>query len=91
MTVGELESRMGSSELAEWVRFWQMDPWGAYRDNIHAGLIASTLANVYRRKNSPPITYQEFMLVDKSTQAKRRNREFLGWMSAVAKKAGNGN
>lgn len=81
---------MGASELAEWVSYWHQEPWGAHRDNIHTGIIASTLANVYRKKAAQPLTYQDFMLVDRESYAKRKNREFLGWLSAVGKKR-NGN
>lgn len=82
---------MGASELAEWVKFWKMEPWGAYRDNIHAGFIAATIANVNRKPNTKPITHEVFMLTDRSDYSKRKTKETLSWMKAVGKKVKRGN
>jgi chemotaxis receptor (MCP) glutamine deamidase CheD len=86
MTVGELELRMSASELAEWVSFYQMEPFGVQRDNIHAGLIASTIANVHRKKNAKPLSFEHFMLVDATESRKRKSKETLAAMKALAKK-----
>jgi len=73
------------------MRFWRMEPWGPYRDNIHAGLIAATIANVHRGKNARPISHDVFMLTDKTAFTKKKTKETLAWMSAVAKKVKRGN
>ena len=77
---------MGSSELYEWMQFWQMEPWGPYRDNIHAGLIAATVANVYRKKNTQALTHEDFMLVDPAEHKRRQTQKTLNWMKAVARR-----
>ena len=81
---------MGSSELAEWMVFWKMEPWGSYRDNIHAGLIAATIANVNRKPHAKPISHEVFMLTDQAKYKRNQSRETLAWMSAVAKKVNRG-
>lgn len=70
-------------ELAEWEAFWQAEPWGAYRDNIHTGLICSILANVNRRKGSPELTYEDFMLVDKEQQKRLETDRALAWFRSM--------
>ena len=40
-TVAELSATMGSSELSDWIDYYKLEPWGAWRDNYHAALIAS--------------------------------------------------
>ena len=75
---------MGASELQEWMTYWRMEPWGSYRDNIHAGLIASTIANVYRSKNRRPVSFEEFMLSDRDLYKKKKTKETLAWMKSVA-------
>ena len=65
-------------------RFYSEDPWGSRRDNIHAGLVASTIANAFRSKKGKAITYQDFMLVDRSDYRKKKTSEFLGWLGKVA-------
>jgi hypothetical protein len=40
MTVGEIEERMSSTELAEWVALIRLDPWGYYRSDLQHALAA---------------------------------------------------
>jgi hypothetical protein len=76
---------MGSSELSEWRRFWAIEPWGPYRDNIHAGIVASLIANAFRGKGIKAVSYQDFMLVDRGEHRNKKTTQFLGWLKAVAK------
>lgn len=36
MTVEDLEGRMGSRELSEWMALLAVEPWGPYRADYHA-------------------------------------------------------
>ncbi len=76
---------MGASELMEWQRFWKSEPWGSYRDNIHAGLLASLIVNALRGKGKKPVSYQDFMLVDRDEHRKRETQKTLSWLKSVAK------
>ena len=46
MTVRELLSRISSLELAEWMQFYGLSPFGDERNDLQAGIIAATIANV---------------------------------------------
>jgi hypothetical protein len=48
MTVGELLGRISSRELTEWMAYYMLEPFGAERDNLHAGLVAAMVHNVDR-------------------------------------------
>jgi len=50
MTVRELLARIDSLELAEWMQFYALDPWGTQRDDLQAGIIACTIANANSSK-----------------------------------------
>lgn len=50
MTVRELLARIDSLELSEWMQFYTLDPWGTQRDDLQAGIIASTIANANSSK-----------------------------------------
>jgi hypothetical protein len=63
----ELENMSGSL-MAEAMAYYSIEPFGANRDNIHAGLICSTIANVNRSKNQKPFTAGDFMLKHKSDE-----------------------
>jgi Protein of unknown function (DUF4035) len=62
---------MSVRELDDWAAYWQVEPWGPWRDNVHAGLIASVVANVNRRSGSRAFSYVDFMLADRDPAAEK--------------------
>uniref|UniRef100_A0AAU2A217 DUF4035 domain-containing protein n=1 Tax=Streptomyces sp. NBC_00093 TaxID=2975649 RepID=A0AAU2A217_9ACTN len=51
MTVADLDSRLGSAELTEWMAFERLTgPLGRRRHDIQAATIAATVANANRGK-----------------------------------------
>lgn len=46
----ELLRSISSEELVEWAAYYRIDPFGSHRADIHAGIVASTLANIHARK-----------------------------------------
>lgn len=51
MTVADLDSRMGSAELTEWMAYEKITgPLGRRRHDIQAATISSTIANANRGK-----------------------------------------
>lgn len=75
---------MGSSELGGWREFWAKEPWGPHRDNFHAALICSLIANAFRGKGAKAVTPADFMMADKAVHQKRKTNEFIGWLMKVA-------
>lgn len=61
MTVAELGRRMSSSEFTEWMAYAELEPFGEWRGDWRAGMIASTIANVNRSSDSEPMTPKDFM------------------------------
>ena len=61
MTVRELLSRIDSKELTEWAAFYSIDPFGNVRSDIQSGIVASTIANCNRTKNSKTFKPIDFM------------------------------
>lgn len=62
MTVAELLTRISSREMSEWIAYYGIEPWGAERDNLHAGIVASTTANLWRGEADEPLKASDFML-----------------------------
>lgn len=54
---------MRPSELGEWTAFWLINPWGANRGDLQAGIVASTVANAFRdtRKRRKAFAAADFM------------------------------
>lgn len=40
---------MSASDIQLMHRYWQEEPWGAYRDNLHTGMIAAAVVNASGR------------------------------------------
>lgn len=77
---------MSSSELEDWGRYANAEPWGAWRHNLHAAQIAAILFNAYRDpKKSPAKSVQDFMLEPPGVKESRRRREVMDMFKALAK------
>jgi hypothetical protein len=84
-TIGEIEATMGSAELSDWMDYYQIEPFGAWRDNFHSAQISALIYNVNRGKQKPVKT-ADFMFVDAETAQDTKDQEFLSFMSSRAKK-----
>lgn len=83
--VCEIERDMPSSELTEWMAYYRLEPFGQERDNLHAGMIASILANVYRKKGAKNFTVDDFMVRDREAQREKSTLGFLAGLKRLAK------
>ena len=55
MTVETMLATISSRELAEWIAYYGLEPFGQDREALHAGIIAATVANANAAKGK---TYQ---------------------------------
>lgn len=46
-TLKELREVLSYAEFQEWCLYYQIEPWGESRADLRAGIVASTLANIY--------------------------------------------
>jgi len=68
MTVAELLDRVSSRELAEWMAFAQLEPFGSEADYVGPAIIASTMANIHRGKGKKAFSIDDFMPKKKKKQ-----------------------
>lgn len=80
---------MGGAELVEWVAYYELEPFGARRDNWHAGIIAALLANIHRAKGAKAVSPSDFLLEDPGERAKKRTQTAIQHMLHVARPAEN--
>lgn len=57
-----LKKVMSSADIAEAMAFERLEPFGEYRDDMRAALIASTIANCNRAPKSKSFGISDFML-----------------------------
>lgn len=64
---------VSAPEFTEWMAYAELEPFGPDAEAWRAGVIASTIANVYRdrKKRSKAYTPQDFMPEEPTTPAER--------------------
>jgi len=61
MTVAEMLDRISSTELNEWMLFYEMEPFGSEADFLGHAITSSTIANVNRSKGKKAMKPKDFM------------------------------
>ena len=96
-TLKQLYREIDSAELTEWQAYYNLEPWGEQKSDVRTGIIASTIANVNRGKNTKSFSYEDFILKSKleleheARQKKKQSSKQLSktLMGMVKKKHGN--
>lgn len=57
----EMLLRVNSAQLTELMAYSKIDPWDELRDDLRAGIIASTMFNAYRGKKQRAKSAADFM------------------------------
>ena len=65
------------------MEYSRLEPFGAIRDNWHAALIASILANAYRDPKRPPPKFKDFFYVDEDTAQEDKDKEIFKFLSGL--------
>lgn len=60
-TLEELGRSMSAYEFGLWQAAYAAEPWGEWRTDFAGGMVAATIANVNRARNSPSYTPADFM------------------------------
>ncbi|QKY79505.1 tail assembly chaperone [Streptomyces phage Lizz] len=88
MTVAELDYRMGSYELTEWMAFEKMTgPLGRRRGDIQAATIAATVANSNRGKGGRKFKIADF-LVEYGRAARKTPEQMLAAIKSLNRSMG---
>lgn len=82
----EIEQTVSARDLDEMAAYWASEPWGAFRDNIHAAQICALIANVNRKRTTPPFSHEDFMLMNAEERAQKRRRGVVAFFTNLATK-----
>ena len=66
-----------------------MQPFGPWRDNLHAAMITSAIANSNRGRDSPAINPDEFFYRDAIAMDEWKKQKALQMFESVAKLVGD--
>lgn len=73
---------MPNSEFMSWMAFYSKYPFGIDRDNFHAGVVASTVANCHSKKQFKP---SDFMLKGEDERRHNNLSTFVTGLRSLAK------
>jgi len=71
---GILPSEVDSIPVGDYdllLRYWDAEPWGSWRDNLHAAIIAAQVRAPYLRKGASN-DLSDFMVMDPEIRRRRR-------------------
>ena len=86
MTVAELEERMGSGELTEWLTYYKKNPFGQFREDWRTGILAAMVMNRYRKKGTEPFAPTDFLWGAGDKRRNRTTEKVLAALDILAKK-----
>ncbi len=76
MTVAELNARISSEELTEWQAYYEVEPFGQVRGDLQAGIVASTIVNLFREKGNKAVQPHDYILkIGASPSPRQRKRK----------------
>lgn len=61
-------------ELAEWLEYWRVEPWGAEAEDIRHGNIAAAVRNANARRKSDLVGPEVFRVRFESCEEAEQNR-----------------
>ena len=76
---------MPLSEVEGWRAFYNLQPFGPWRDNYHSAMVAHILASAHRNPNRPAPRMSEFMYKDPITAQRERDAQALAFFEVRAK------
>ena len=59
--IKRLLKEIDSRDITDYIAYYQIEPFGTEQDFLQAGIVASTVANVNRGKNTQPFKPQDFV------------------------------
>lgn len=83
----ELCDRVSPAEFTEWQAFFQLEPFGAWRDNYHAAMLSALTFNIHRGKATAAAKVSDFMYEDPEITAERQAKTFVAALNARVKHA----
>jgi hypothetical protein len=59
--VDAMLAQMSSRQFSEWQAYWQVEPWGDYREDWRTANLLAFLSNWFRKESDLAITPAQFM------------------------------
>lgn len=81
----EMKRSMTQRAYLGWQRYWDDEPWGPYRDNMHAAIIAREVRRPYMRRGTTT-KIADFLIVNPLRRQREATGKFVDFLKMIAKK-----
>ena len=78
---------MSTREFLMWQEYYKLAPFGQWRDNWHAAIIAQTIAAVNTPKNRKPPNIEDYIYMDIETYRARQTKKVMDSWRELAKQS----
>ena len=83
-TVHELEQTLSSSEFTDWCQYYELEPFGSWRDNWHMAQLCSLLYNINRGKQKS-VSSEDFMYLDPEAARRKKDADILATLNSMSR------
>lgn len=96
LDIEEMKAQLSQRAYLGWQRYWDAEPWGPWRDNMHTALLAREIRRPQLRRGRT-IDLDDFMVrsvedraESKMQKAEQEKGNFFAFLKTVAKKVRSG-
>lgn len=87
-TVEEAKASLSLSAYRDWQLYWIEEPWGPFRDNLHAAIVAAQV-QALRSKKGSRIKLDQFMVMDPSARRRENRAGFIAMLRFMGRSRGD--
>lgn len=70
-------------EYLNWLKYWEDEPWGPYRDNLHAAMIAREVQRPQLRKGTKS-KLDDFMVTNPEKRQRAATGNLVDFLKLIA-------
>jgi hypothetical protein len=84
LDIDAMKASMSQRQYLGWQRYFEVEPWGPWRDNLHAAVIAREVRRTMQTKRGSKISLDQFMLKTSGERAVEAEKKVIATLGAIA-------
>lgn len=78
-----MKHSLDMEEYAGWQRYWETEPWGPWRDNMHIAILAREIRRPQVRQGAR-IELDDFFVANRAARQMDRNAKAIAFLQMIA-------
>lgn len=80
-----MKRSMSQRSYLGWQQYWEEEPWGPFRDNLHTAILAREVRRPYLRKGATT-KLNDFMVVNPARRQSEAGGKLINFLKMIARK-----